>query len=236
MAKDTFYFSHDYNARNDLKIKRLLSKRGIEGYGVFWAIIEDLYNNTNVLRLDYETLSYDLRCSPGLVESVITEFDLFVIDGDIFGSHSVQRRLEERNSKSEKARESVLKRWNKDTNVLPTNNDSNTIKESIVSKVTKEKDNERAKSDVFTFDEFWEQYPNKAGKKISKEKFAKLSDPEKELIRQTLPAFIKYKKFPEYNHPNPATYLHQKRWEDEIPVAGVKKSAQVQYSRISMES
>ena len=133
MAKDTFYFSHDYNARNDIKIKKLLSKHGYLGYGIFWAIIEDLYNNTNVLRLDYDTISFDLRCEISIVKSIINDFDLFVIDGDIFGSTSVERRLEERNEKSEKARQSVLKRWSKkeiDTNVLQTNNDSNTIKES----------------------------------------------------------------------------------------------------------
>ena len=52
MNKETFYFSHDYNSRNDVKIKKLLSKHGLLGYGIFWAIIEELYNNTNVLPLD----------------------------------------------------------------------------------------------------------------------------------------------------------------------------------------
>ena len=135
MAKDTFYFSHDYNSRNDSKIKKLLAKYGYEGYGLFWAIIEDLYNNTNVLRLDYDTISFDLRSTPEIVKSLIHDFDLFEIDKECFGSLSVQRRLNERNAKSKKARESVLSRWNKSkshTNVLQTNNDSNTIKESIV--------------------------------------------------------------------------------------------------------
>ncbi len=129
MAKDTFYFSHDYNARSDDKIKRLLAKHSNEGYGIFWSLIEDLYNNTNVLRLDYETFAFDLRCDISKVKSIINDFDLFVIEGEIFGSTSVQSRLEERNAKSKKARESVLKRWERGkshTNVLPTNNDSNT--------------------------------------------------------------------------------------------------------------
>ena len=43
--KDTFYFPHDYNSRTDEKIKLLIRKHGIEGYGIFWAIVEDLYNN-----------------------------------------------------------------------------------------------------------------------------------------------------------------------------------------------
>jgi len=45
MPKDTYYFSHDYNCRNDEKIKRLLRKHGMCGYGIFWSIVEDLYNN-----------------------------------------------------------------------------------------------------------------------------------------------------------------------------------------------
>lgn len=135
MSKDTFYFSHDYNARNDAKIKKLISKHGFLGYGIFWAIIEDLYNNTNVLPTDYESIAFDLRTDKEKIESIVTEFGLFVFEGDSFGSLSVQKRLEERNAKSEKARNSVLKRWaNKgtDTVVLQTKYDSNTIKESIL--------------------------------------------------------------------------------------------------------
>lgn len=135
MSKDTFYFSHDYNVRNDIKIKKLINKHGFLGYGLFWAIIEDLYNNTNVLPMDYECIAFDLRTNPDVVKSIINDFDLFIIENDTFGSLSVERRLTERNEKSIKARESVLKRWNKEkknTNVLRTNYDSNTIKESKI--------------------------------------------------------------------------------------------------------
>jgi len=144
MTKDTFYFSHDYNARNDVKIKKLLAKHGYLGYGLFWAIIEDLYNNTNVLRLDYDTISFDLRCDKNIIYSIIHDFDLFVFDGETFGSLSVQKRLEERNAKSEKARKSVLKRWEnkeKNTNVLQTNNECNTIKERKINENKKKENN-----------------------------------------------------------------------------------------------
>ena len=142
MNKETFYFSHDYNSRNDVKIKKLLSKHGLLGYGIFWAIIEELYNNTNVLPLDYDTISYDLRIDKSVLISVINDYDLFVFDDNTFGSLSVERRLKERDERSHKARQSVLKRWNKvkeDTNVLPTNNEPNTIKE-IKGKEIKGKD------------------------------------------------------------------------------------------------
>ena len=127
--KDTFYFSHDYNSRTDDKIKRLIRKHGMLGYGLFWAIIEDLYNNANALRTDYEGIAYELRTDERVIESIVTDFDLFVINDDIFGSLSVQRRLEERNVKSIKAKESAFKRWNKDANALPTQSECNAIKE-----------------------------------------------------------------------------------------------------------
>lgn len=128
MPKDnTFYFSHDYNARTDEKIKRLLVKHSMLGYGVYWAIVENLYNNTNVLQLDYDSISYELHTDIEVIKSVINDFGLFVIIENGFSSNSVQRRIDERNAKSIKAKESINKRWN-NTNVLPPNNDSNTIK------------------------------------------------------------------------------------------------------------
>jgi len=142
MAKDTFYLSHDYNSRNDSKIKKLLSKHGYTGYGIFWAIVEDLYNNANALPTDYDSIAFDLRTTPEIVKSIINEFNLFVIDADKFGSLSVERRLNERNEKSVKARESALNRWNKikdDANALRTQSECNAIKDSIV-KESKEKD------------------------------------------------------------------------------------------------
>jgi hypothetical protein len=47
MAKDSYYFSHDYNARNDEKILELRAEFGAEGYGVFWMIVETMAENEN---------------------------------------------------------------------------------------------------------------------------------------------------------------------------------------------
>ena len=138
MSKDTFYFSHDYNTRNDQKIKKLISKHGYFGYCLFWAIVEDLYNNANALQLDYDIIAYDLRTTNELVKSIINDFELFVINDGIFGSMSVQKRLDERDAKSKKASESARYRWDKnksDANALPTQSDSNAIKEKKVKEI-----------------------------------------------------------------------------------------------------
>ena len=169
MSKDTFYFSHDYNVRADEKIKILIRRHGMIGYGVYWAIIEDLYNNANALRLDCEGIAYDLRVDISLVKSVINDFKLFEIDGDFFHSNSVSRRLIERNSKSENARKSALKRWSKkndNANALPLHCEGNAIKERKGNKI-KESIKEKNHLDEITppedlpFSEFLKQNENR---------------------------------------------------------------------------
>ena len=116
MPKDTYYFSHDYNCRNDEKIKRLLRKHGMSGYGIFWSIVEDLYNNSNQLMLDYEGISYDLRSEIDTIKSIINDFDLFMIEDNMFGSKSIENRIQERSEKSSKARKSALSKWGNNSN------------------------------------------------------------------------------------------------------------------------
>ena len=111
--KNTFYFSHDYNTRTDEKIKNLLRTHGLLGYGVYWALIEDLYNNANAMQLHYSGISYDLRISPELAESVINDFDLFTIEGNNFSSPSVSRRLEEVEKRSRIGKNNANNRWSK---------------------------------------------------------------------------------------------------------------------------
>jgi uncharacterized phage protein (TIGR02220 family) len=153
--KETFYFSHDYNTRTDPKIKRLLQKHGILGYGIFWALVEDLYQNANALPTDYENIAYDLRTECELVKSIVNDFDLFKIIGDTFQSLSIERRLVERSEKSNKAKDSANARWNKvkdanafnkDANALLTQSDSNAIKESKVKEIKVKEIKEEDKS------------------------------------------------------------------------------------------
>ena len=186
MAKDTFYFSHDYNTRNDQKIKKLISKHGYLGYGLFWAIVEDLYNNANALHLDYDIIAYDLRTTNELVKNIINDFELFVINDGVFGSMSVQKRLDERGAKSKKAIESARYRWDKNksgANALPTQSDSNATKERK-GKEIKENNIDRRKqmfastltpfkssydiNELMKFYEYWTE-PNKSNTKFRQE-------------------------------------------------------------------
>ncbi len=132
MKKETFYFSHDYTAKSDEKIKNLIYEFGYEGYGIYWSLIEELYQNANALQTNYKRIAFDMRVDENTIKSIIENFDLFVVENGFFGSLSVQRRLDMRNDKSSKARESAQKRWSKDANALPTQSEGNAIKESKV--------------------------------------------------------------------------------------------------------
>jgi hypothetical protein len=208
MPKDTFYFSHDYNARNDEKIKRLIRKHGMIGYGIFWSIVEDLYNNANALQTDYDGIAYDLRTDSDIVASVVNDFDLFVFDGDFFGSNSVQERLDQRNIKSESARKSASYRWN-NANAMQTLSDSNAKKERKGKEI-------KGKEINISFDSFWDLYDKKTGEKNKlSDKWEKLSDSERTEIMRYIPNYkicTPDKKF----RKDPQTFLNKKSWNDEL--------------------
>ena len=133
------YFNHDSNARNDYRIIKLRSKLGYEGYGIFWSLLEMLFIEENKICIeDYDALAFGLQCDANKLKQVIEDFDLFVIEDNCFYSKRLNNHIEEINNKSKKAKESINKRWN-NTNVIRTNNDSNTSisKSSSKSKVKK---------------------------------------------------------------------------------------------------
>jgi len=150
------YFSHDYNARNDTKLVKVFMKHGLSGIGAFWCILEMLFEESGyLLRSEYERIAFELRTDNDTIKSIIENFDLFKFDDEKFWSLSALDRLNSRMEISEKARESVNKRWNRikgNTNVIPTNNERNTSKVKK-SKVKESKVNKN-KSIIPSFEDF----------------------------------------------------------------------------------
>ncbi len=134
------YFNHDSVARLDIRLIKLRSKLAYEGYGIFWAVLELLFTEENKLCVeDYDSLAFGLQCDAKVLKQVIEDFDLFVVEDGCFYSRRLNNHIEEINNKSNKAKESINKRWN-NTNVIRTYNDSNTSKvNKSISKVKKSK-------------------------------------------------------------------------------------------------
>ena len=110
--KDTFYFPHDYGSRNDPRLVKVLMKLGHTGKGVYWDLVEMLYEQEGYLQLsECESYAFSLRTEVKIITSLINDIDLFKKDKDRFWSESILRRLEERKKKTKKAKDLAIKRW-----------------------------------------------------------------------------------------------------------------------------
>lgn len=119
MPKEAYYFSHDANAQDDPKCMLLIDQMGMEGYGIFWALIERLRNETTyTLPLCIcNALAKRWGTSREKIETVIKNYGLFILENDHFFSNRLKESM---NLKSEKARLSASYRWN-NANALQTN-------------------------------------------------------------------------------------------------------------------
>lgn len=138
--KDAYYFSHDANAKDDPKCVMLIEQLGLEGYGIFWVLIETLR--------DQPGYKYPISLIPALarrynttaqkVEAVVRGYNLFeIIDNEFFFSNSLNNRMQHLEYKRQIAIEagkiSAQKRKQKllnecSTDVQPTFNQRSTSK------------------------------------------------------------------------------------------------------------
>ena len=132
------YLQHQSNSFTDIKVIKMRSKLGMEAYGIFWALLELLFNEENKLCIDdYAVLAFSLQCDEDKLKSVIEDFDLFIIEDGCFYSKRLNNHIDTINSKSIKAKESASKRWN-NANAKRTHSDSNASRVEY-SKVDKSK-------------------------------------------------------------------------------------------------
>ena len=179
------YFSHDSNARNSDKLLKVRMDLGAEGYAIYFMILERLREEDDYIsKNDYMMIAYDLRVDEEKVKKVINDYDLFIVDDDVFYSKSFMERMNIKDLKRLKAQESINKRWDKEknkrnddeyernTDVIRTYNERNT--NSYKEKKSKEK---KSKDNIYTASadahaelkseiqgRIWAAYPVKKGK------------------------------------------------------------------------
>jgi len=116
MAKDTFYFQHDYNARNDDKILELRASYGVEGYGIFWMIVESMAENEDggLKASLIGGLSLGYGVAKGRLLEIIKEcitIGLFYEKDGYYFSKRLLTHKEYRKYLSEKGKEGAVKKW-----------------------------------------------------------------------------------------------------------------------------
>lgn len=82
--KDAFYFPHFSNARHDRKIKRLRKELGIEGYGIYFMLLETLRDQHDMMYPleDCDLLAEEFGTSNAKVKTVICNYQLFDFSED----------------------------------------------------------------------------------------------------------------------------------------------------------
>jgi UDP-2,3-diacylglucosamine pyrophosphatase LpxH len=93
------------------------------------------------MRTHYKGIAFALQTHEDCIKKLINEFDLFELDEQYFWSESLLKRMELKEERSEKARESAKKRWNRDidANAMRTHSERNAdamqLKESKVKEI-----------------------------------------------------------------------------------------------------
>lgn len=76
--KKTYYFQHDYNARNDPKLQAVMIKYGLAGIGAFWCIVEMLYEQDGTLPItSISSIAYTLHADEEMLKNIVCKMDLF---------------------------------------------------------------------------------------------------------------------------------------------------------------
>ena len=108
----SLYFQHDYNSANDHKILFLRQQFGIEGYGIFWYIIEQLAQAGGSLPTKIiPVIAMQIQTTPDKVKAVIYNYELFNIVNEEFFSMRLKQQLEFRQQLSIDGKAGALKRW-----------------------------------------------------------------------------------------------------------------------------
>jgi len=231
MKKDTYYFSHDSNTMDDYKMVKVIDSLGMEGYGIFWGLIELLRNQPNyTYPVEAAILKYrQWNTSQEKIKVVIMNYDLFIIEHDSFYSISLLNRMKIVDDKRSQFKEwgrkgGLQKAKNKEDSTPPIPPLSENITPPLPikvneSKVKESKVNESKEIEIlinYSFDDFWNLYDKKVGRKKPLEsKWLKFSDEKRHTIMEYVKNYVISTPNKMYRK-NPQTFFNGEGWNDEL--------------------
>lgn len=210
--KNANWFEHDYNARNDQKILMLRAEYGMEGYGIYWSLIETMAEDKGEIdRVAIGGLSLGYGVPKDRLKNVLdfcVKIGLFSGNENKVFSKRIKAHLEGRKLFQRKGLEGARKRWGNS----PPNAKDKTRQE-------KEKKTNKKKARVLCSEKFlmwWDMY----GKKVSRDKcFTKwklFTDFEHDQILKLTPVYLMTDRVKRGFKVDPLTFLNQRRWEDDF--------------------
>jgi len=227
--KDAYYFPHDSNARTDPKIIIMINSIGLEGYGLFWIIIEMLRDQPDH-KLPWDVIpgiSSMYNITMDKVLALVRNYDLFEWEeNSFFFSNSLINRMNPLKEKRAKLIEAgrlggIASGASRRTKSKQTKHRFGTIeqKESKV-KESKVKETER------NFELFWNHYheitlKEKTDKQPAFKKFKRLTlEDQREAYTgiQLYADWCKRKYGDKQFIKKARTYLEDRVWEDDLQI------------------
>ena len=112
ITKNENWFKHDFRAREDKKLLKLKMKyKSSAPIGIFWQLVEMIYENEGEMELDIELLAFQLSESEDMIKDVIEQ--CFILSDEGLTHETIIEQLElrkenyeqvvQRNSKAGKA-------------------------------------------------------------------------------------------------------------------------------------
>ena len=216
--KDAYYFPHDSNARNDQRLMKVRMQYGMEGYGIYFGLIEILREQAEYTLLfdDLESISFDLRVDLEKVEDIVSNYNLFVIEGmSMFYSKSLKRRMEKLDLIKEKRSEAGRIGGKSKASVKAKGKH---LEARRVDKSKEDKSKVNKNTVNIEFEKFWDLYNYKVGSKSKVlKKWESLNELDRGMIMEHLPHYIKSTPDKQFRK-HPSTYLNNQGWFDEIVV------------------
>lgn len=108
----SYWFEHDYSAANDAKILFLRQQLGMEGYGIYWFVVEQLAQAGGKLPLNIvPVLAMQGNTLESKITSVLTGYNLFEIEDGEFFSKRMIKHIDMRKDFSDFGKLGATKRW-----------------------------------------------------------------------------------------------------------------------------
>lgn len=122
--KDSRYFQHDSDARNDVKMTALIKDYGMKGYGWFWVVIENMRASNNYKLPDklytINALAMQMLCENEEVlkflENCIEAYELLTKEDGFIYSKALSRRMSNLDNIRDKRAMAAYQRWDKKAN------------------------------------------------------------------------------------------------------------------------
>ena len=112
MPLENLYFRHDFNARNNPKLIKLKMKLGMEGIGIYWCLLECLYELNGYLKEDdLETFCFNEHIEIDKVKNVLKIANFKFDKEKGYYSNGILERINKREEYCLKQKEKANKRW-----------------------------------------------------------------------------------------------------------------------------